>query len=99
MKILSISNFELREIDSEYQGNFICTPANLSDFQFNALCWISEAIAWDGANIIWSNNKAWWDDQNGRRYSVFMTVEGSAMLEDWGRDEKEYKLFRIFFNR
>ncbi len=92
-KVLSSSSFSLLEIDKEFQDGFKCAKGNLSDFHCNALLWIAQAIRKPSASdFVWCDNNAWWDDEN-RRYSVYVTENGIAMLKDWTRG----RLYRIKF--
>jgi len=93
MKTLKLNDFELFEIEKEYHENFKCAEGNLSDFHANALLWIADVLkVSEKIAVVWCDNNAWWDTDNSRR-SVFMTVNGVAMLKNW----TDNKLYRIIF--
>lgn len=93
MKTLSLKDFELFEIESEYHDNFKCASGNLSDFHANALIWIADVLKYsEKICVVWCDNNAWWDTEN-KRFSVFMTENGIAMLKNWS----DNKLYRIIF--
>lgn len=96
MKTLTKKDFELFEIESEYQDIFECYDGTMSDFWYNAICWVGYAMmtANEQLSSVWADNRLWWDTNDETRMSLYMTESGILMLENMTTRQ----MWRVEFN-